>query len=177
MRILALFLGFGTIPAIAAPVLRPAFGSDSLPYADWLRSQLRAPVSDALSSALSRASETRHRSMGEFVSAFIDAYEAESARDDLAVAFVGDQISDEALFLYLQFRYQRLVGDALLPRSVLQALVSASGPTTQRALSSSLHDARHAYRTAWMSAKFVARNRGILPSTRDRIPAAQPQGP
>jgi len=129
MRILALVMGAGALPAIAAPIVRSSQFSDAMPYADWLRSQLRMPASEGFEAALEEVSSGKYRSFQAFVSAFISAYEHQPAQKGLSAAFSKGELSDDALILYLQFRYQRLVGEAILSRSFFQAAASTNGQT------------------------------------------------
>lgn len=105
-------------------------------YADWVRAQLLHPAGEAVEQALQTASENHQGSLQDFLDAFIDAYEAAHPQGTAAQVFVAHDLSNDALITYLQGRYSRVVGEALLPRTTITvATPSHSTSPAQQKLS------------------------------------------
>ncbi|NBC17632.1 MAG: hypothetical protein GVY18_10000 [Bacteroidetes bacterium] len=126
------------VPLLVASLGAVLFGATDLPsrhstsYADWVRTQLRAPADAALDDALAAADE-QARTFEGFLEAFVAAYEAEQPETSLARAFVARDLPPEALITYLQSRFSRVVGEAVLPRLVVMtAATSSPTPTSDR---------------------------------------------
>ncbi|QXD14905.1 hypothetical protein GQ464_016030 [Rhodocaloribacter litoris] len=130
LRLVVLCLGVSLLPVLLAPVAQ-ASRPVALPFSDWLRSLVREPVDEAFEQALAQAEARRPRSLHAFLTAFVEAYEAGRGAAAVAVVFTGEALSAEALILYLQRRYQRLVGEGLLPRTEVSSAV-AQGKTSER---------------------------------------------
>ncbi len=115
------------LPLVAAPTAW-ARGHVSVSYATWLRAQLRLPADAAFDAAVEEALDVHPRSLDDFLQAFVAAYEAQGA--DLADVFSSHGLSGEALVAYLQGRYLRLIGQALVPRVLLTASSARTGGTS-----------------------------------------------
>jgi hypothetical protein len=159
------------------------FGATDLPsrhsasYADWVRTQLRAPADAALDDALAAADEQAHTFEG-FLEAFVTAYEAEHPETSLARAFVARDLPKEALITYLQSRFSRVVGEAVLPRLVMmKATPSSPSPTSDRTAVglTPVHAAAHAIARAELPAQRHAVARIVIPLR--VLWDAQPLGP
>lgn len=85
-------------------------------YADWVRQQLLNPTSELAETALSEATAKDPLSLQAFLEAFLEAVEAEQPHASPANLFVEYELSNDALITYLQGRFSRVVGEAVLTR-------------------------------------------------------------
>lgn len=145
-------------------------------YAEWVRTQFRGPIDEAVEQALADASSDRPRSLDAFLTAFVRAYEAREPGATVARSLFALDLSDEALITYLESRYHGVVSDAVLPRAVLVATSLVSSHLSNRLTALGAPDARRdlpvwrvfaAWRIAW---------RGVVVPLRV-VSAAQPLGP
>jgi hypothetical protein len=146
-------------------------------YADWVRTQLRAPADAALDDALAAAAE-QARTFEGFLEAFVAAYEAEHPETSLARAFVARDLPKEALITYLQSRFSRVVGEAVLPRLVMvKATTTSQTPTSDRTVVglAPVHAAAHDIHRAELPAQRHAVALIVIPLR--ALWDAQPLGP
>ncbi|GIV58427.1 MAG: hypothetical protein KatS3mg042_1340 [Rhodothermaceae bacterium] len=129
-RLVVLSLGLSLLPGLLAPAMQAA-APVTMPFADWLRSQVRTTPDDAFEKALAEAEAQAPRSLHAFLSAFVQAYEA-AGGTSLAGVFTSEALGGEALVQYLQRRYLRLVGEAVLPRAVPSAAAAPVAKTPDR---------------------------------------------
>lgn len=162
------------LPLVAAPTAW-ARGHVSVSYATWLRAQLRLPADAAFEAAVEEALDAHPRSLDDFLQAFVEAYEAQGA--DLADVFSAHGLSGEALAAYLQGRYLRLIGQALVPRVLLTASSARTGNAPTRGLTALSPTA------PFSTLLSVGDASSVLPQAADpvfsfrRISSARPLGP
>ncbi len=130
-RWLALLISVSIFASFVAPVAVAAHPSTQ-PYADWLRNQLREPADEVFESALAVVEAKKPTTFHAYLTAFVRVYDERSSEADLSEAFTGHAFSREALLLILQFRYHRVVGEAVLPPVILSALVVPQSKTPER---------------------------------------------
>lgn len=148
----------------------------SASYADWVRTQLRTPADAALDEALTTADE-QARTFEGFLNAFVDAYEAQRPETSLARAFLAHDLPPEALITYLQSRFARVVGDAVLPRLVMTATSASTAHSADRnaaALPPLLKDV-HAASPAGLLPQWASHTLVVIPLR--LLWDAQPLGP
>ena len=131
-RLIVALLALSLVPLVVVPVKRAAQGTSAEVYADWLRGQLGDAADAVFEEALALTQAQHPRSFDAFLKAFLDAYERLSPTKPLVYAAAG--LSGDALALYLRGRFQRLGGDLLAMRVVLQAAAVTSGKLPGRVL-------------------------------------------
>ena len=138
---LAALMLLSVLPLVGGPVQAALWRSAEVPYADWLRAQLRVPADAAFEAAVERATTAAPTSFEAFLWAFVEAYgpldgsEVEpvvAGRTALAAAFSSAPLNKEALVAFLQGQVERSVQQALLPRPVLAAATSSVSLTSDR---------------------------------------------
>ncbi len=175
MRSVAGLLMASLLPVTFATAVHAAQHTSS--YADWVRLQLRLPADEAVEQALETATESRARSLEAFLTVFVDAYEAQQPERSLAHAFSTHDLSNDALISYLEGRYLRFVGDAVLPRAALVAAKVASKQVLERGLTSLAALTRiDLSRRAWAATLQPSQAPVFILSLRV-LSAAQPLGP
>lgn len=125
-RVLAVLLIGSMLPPLLAPSNRAASSSLYGSYSEWLRAQLLVPADATFERALLGATESKAKSFEQFIDAFFQAYEAHGPDAPVSKAFTGRDLSNEALWSYLQRRYTRIAGEGVLTRLRFAA---ASGGT------------------------------------------------
>lgn len=104
-------------------------------HADWLRSQVRAPMSDteraAFESALQDATDKQPQALREFLQHFVDAYAQQEERPSLAALLGVAHGTHEHVINELQRRLAQVSGWAVVPR-MSTALQAASVPAFAR---------------------------------------------
>ena len=147
------------------------------PYADWVRLQIRMPADDVVVQALAVASESRARSLESFLTAFVEAYEAQHPERPLADAFSADGLSNEALISYLKGRYIGFAGEAVLPRVTLSAATILVNHVMKRGMASlALLTRSDLHRRVWVASLRPSLMPAFILPLRTRF-AAQPLGP
>ena len=175
MRAVAGLLTASLLPVTFATAVHAAEHTSS--YADWLRQQLRIPTDEVVEQALETATESRPRSLDAFLTAFVEAYEAQQPARPLAQAFAAHHLSNEALISYLEGRYLRFVGDAVLPRATLAAAKVVSEQVLKRGLTPLAALARiDLSRRTWAATIQPSQAPVFILSLR-ALSAAQPLGP
>lgn len=175
-RWLALMISVSILSSFVAPVATAAQPSPQ-PYADWLRNQLRAPAGAAFEEAVAEVEAQKLGSFHAYLTAFVAAYGKHASRGALAEAFTGHSLSPEALLLFLQFRYHRVVGEAVLPPSALTALVMPQAKTPERFLSASASPWRGSGPAVFQAATALFSCSGADPLPLRHLVTAQPLGP
>ncbi len=176
MRWLAFVIGASMFTSFVAPMATAAQPS-SLPFADWLRSQLREPAGADFEEALAAVEARDPATLHEYLSVFVEVYAGRRSGDALAEAFTGESLSPEALLLFLQCRYHRVAGEAVLPSTALSAMVAPQAKTPEHTHAASAGQAGSLLRTAAQSrATPVNRTEAFVHALR-RIVTAQPLGP
>lgn len=107
------------LPTLVAPLIQQAQPHAALTYADWLRTQLGGPADEAFEASVTEALEADPTSLRDFLRVFLDAYTAAHPGADPTSLFAAPAASPTALIAYLEGRFQRLIGDAWLPRPIL----------------------------------------------------------
>lgn len=152
-------------------------GSSYSSYANWLRAQLRVPADAALEEALETAAASQARTLDAFLDAFVAAYQAERPAGTLAAAFLGRDLSDDALIAYLESRFQGVGGEGMVPRTTwLSALTSVAKASDRFALDVTAAAAQGAVAAhqAWVAGpKQIVPLAGLLRI----LSAASPLGP
>ncbi len=115
-RLIASLLVVSLLPTLVGQAGQASALSIQGSYEVWIRAQLRVPADADLEAALNRAAESRAANIGEFVAAFLAAYESESPEVPAAHAFTERDLTDDGLIEYLQRRYTEIAPDAVLPR-------------------------------------------------------------
>ena len=175
MRAMAGLLLASLLPVTFASAVQAARHTAS--YADWVRLQLRIPVGEAIEQALEVAEESRARSLEDFLTVFVEAYEAQQPEQSIAHAFSTRDLSNDALISYLEGRYLRFVGDAVLSRTALMAAKVVSKQVLKRGLTPLAALTRSDLsRLAWAAMLQPARAPVFILSLR-ALSAAQPLGP
>ncbi len=176
MRWLAFVIGAGMFTSFVAPLATAAQPSP-LPFADWLRSQLREPAGADFEEALAVVEARHPATLHEYLSAFVEAYETRRSGDALAEAFTGQALSPEALLLFLQCRYHRVVGEAVLPSTALSTMVAPQAKTPEHPHAASAGRDESLLRTAAQSRVASVNRPRPFPHALRHIVTAQPLGP
>lgn len=143
-------------------------------YADWLRTQWGTASDAAATQAFEVAKEAQAQSLHDFLSIFVAAYLAQAPQ---AVVIEAWASSHEALMLYLQGQFLRLVGDAVLPHATLVSAPMKAPHQTLRCLVSVLGlSSKNRCHQAWETGFLWGMEASQVLSVRDRW-AAMPLGP
>ena len=174
-RVVAALLGASLLPVTFAAATHTAQHTAS--YADWVRLQVRMPADAVLAQALEVASASRARSLDTFLTAFVEAYEAQHPERPLADAFSADGLSNEALISYLKGRYIGFAGEAVLPRLTLTVATALAKHVMKRGTASlALLTRSDLHRRVWAASLRPSLRPAFVLPLRTRF-AAQPLGP
>ena len=176
MRWLTLVIGVSTFTSFVAPLATSAQPS-VLPFADWLRSQLREPAGADFEEALAAVEDRAPGTIHEYLSVFFEAYGERHSGEALAKAFTGQSLSPEALLFLLQCRYHRVVGEVVLPPTALSAMVAPQMKTPEHNPAAFAGQAEALLRTAALSPVAPANHAEAFTHALRRIVTAQPLGP
>lgn len=119
-------LALSLVPTAAVSALHVA-QAPAAPYAQWLRSQLRAPADATVEAALHAAQASRARSLDVFLEAFVEAYEKAGGAPSLGAVFALGESSREVIIARLQSRYRGFSAFAFSPRELLTVASAWAG--------------------------------------------------
>lgn len=173
-RLIAFLLVVSLLPTLVGQASQASAISVQGSYEVWIRAQLRVPADANLEAALNRAAESRAANIGEFVAAFLAAYESESPDVPVAHAFTERDLTDDGLIEYLQRRYTEIAPDAVLPR-LRPATPPVATSLTSPSPSAGLDTTRPAVRAVLGTATLCSVTEHVVPFR--ILSSARSQGP